>query len=540
MSAPSITTTLVPEGVLIATIDMPGRSMNVFSNDLMDSLESLLDQVAQRTEIRSVVITSGKAAFLAGADLEMVKGYTEMAVRASEVELHQTCGRLGRLFLRLQTLGKPFVAAINGLALGGGLELALACQERIVADGADVQLGLPEIKLGLLPGAGGTQRLPRYIGTAEAFVLLLKGDPVSAQRALELGLVNAVVRQDELLPRARSRAQELAEQYRTDPAHQSTRQPAQNPFDFTAGDVAIQIARHVGLTDADLTHYPAYRAIIDCVVGGWPKGIAAACEWEMQCFVQLIQNPVAGNMIRTLFLNRQRAAKLLPQARPSAPFPVAVLGPHEGAARRQLSGRGIAIVDPVELPQGGLLLTTDPTAARWANFVEVAWLRDSHQTLDAFDLDAGIWISDSSIHGRVVEVCVRKPGGAAAKSALQLAAALRATPLVTPGESLLQLLKGAYDASADRAGTDEQLLTVALAAAHAWSVGSVPDVALADTATVIAGYHPAYSGGPFTYLRQRHASDLRHAVACANAHRRLPIAIPPGFDGLCLSAAETG
>ena len=121
------------DGVLVATIDMPERSMNVFSAGLMDSLEGLLEEVGSRSDIRAVVLRSGKATFLAGADLEMVRRFTESARVDSPADLHKLCGILGRLFRRLETNGKPFVAALHGLALGGGLELALACHGRVAA-----------------------------------------------------------------------------------------------------------------------------------------------------------------------------------------------------------------------------------------------------------------------------------------------------------------------------------------------------------------------------------------------------------------------
>ena len=130
----NIRSSLGADGILLATIDMPGRSMNVFSGDLMNSLEQLLDQVASRPEIRAVVIASGKQAFLAGADLEMVQGYTERAQRASYQELHETCGRLGRLFRRLETTGKPFVAAIDGLVPISAKYPALAARRFEPAD----------------------------------------------------------------------------------------------------------------------------------------------------------------------------------------------------------------------------------------------------------------------------------------------------------------------------------------------------------------------------------------------------------------------
>jgi len=150
----NIKTVLGEDGVLLATIDMPGRSMNVFSFEMMDSLERLVDYVNSDDRIKAVVINSAKRAFIAGADLVMVRRFTEQAKTESHEVLADTCGRLGRIFRRLERSTKPYVTAVDGLALGGGLELCLACHARIVSDRRGVLLGLPEIKLGLLPGAG--------------------------------------------------------------------------------------------------------------------------------------------------------------------------------------------------------------------------------------------------------------------------------------------------------------------------------------------------------------------------------------------------
>lgn len=155
-----IQTQLEADGVLVATIDMPGRAMNVFSLDLMNTLDALMDEVDRNEAIHSVVLTSGKSTFLAGADLVMVKGFTERARTGSEDELFELCGRLGRQFVRLEASPKPWVAAVNGLAMGGGLELAMACRARLIANTPRTQISLPEVRWGLLPGAGGTQRMP--------------------------------------------------------------------------------------------------------------------------------------------------------------------------------------------------------------------------------------------------------------------------------------------------------------------------------------------------------------------------------------------
>lgn len=538
MANANIATVLGTDSILLATIDMPGRSMNVFSTDLMNSLEHLLDEVASRPEIRGVVITSGKEAFLAGADLEMVKGYTERAQQASDDELRETCGRLGRLFRRLETLGKPFVAAIDGLALGGGMELALACHERVATESATTQLGLPEIKLGLLPGAGGTQRLPRLIGTSTAFHLLLKGEPVSAQRALELGLIGAIVPTAALLATARERACELARQPSHAPWDHTQWQAPENPFDLSAADAPRAIARHVGLSDEEFTHYPAYRAIMDCVIGGWVKPIEEACRWEIDCFVRLIRDKAAGNMVRTLFLERQRAAKLLPRGKPPGALQVAIEGSGE-SARALLSGARIAIVERERLPKGGLLLLTNPASHKSTGLSAVAWLRGTSSSLATFKLGTGVWVSDLTPHGRVVEVCI--PGGDqhAADTALEIARALRATPLITQGESLLQRLETAQTASLRLPELEDQLLAIALAAAHAWAAGSVRDLGLADTAAVIAGFHPAHTGGPFTFIRQRVASDLRQRADRARAQHGELFAVPEGFDKLSAATSQS-
>ena len=197
------------DGVLLATIDMPGRTMNVFSSELMDALEALMDEVDTRTDVRSVVVTSGKPSFLAGADLVMVRGFTERATSATHDEMFALCGRLGRLFVRMEASEKPYVAAVNGTALGGGLELALACRERLVTDDARALLGVPEVRWGLLPGAGGTQRLPRLVGFEAAMPLLLSGRSIDPHAAVAMGLFAAAVPAGELIERARARAAQL-------------------------------------------------------------------------------------------------------------------------------------------------------------------------------------------------------------------------------------------------------------------------------------------------------------------------------------------
>lgn len=305
----NIQTELDAEGILVARIDMQGRTMNVFSRAMMDSLEALMAFVASEATVKGVVLTSGKSAFLAGADLDMIRVFTERAKVDAVPELNALFGHLGRLFRRLELSTKPYVAAINGLALGGGLEVAMACHARVVLDDEKaVQLGLPEIKLGLLPGAGGTQRLPRLIGIAKGLKMLLVGDPVGPAEALKLKLVDAVVPADQLIAKAKELAKAMPQPRAKWDRHGASFDAA--PYDFKSPTIIATIANDVGVSDYQLKHYPAFTAIINCVVGGWNLPLTQACDREMDIFVELMRDPVAGNMVRTLFLNRQKASKL--------------------------------------------------------------------------------------------------------------------------------------------------------------------------------------------------------------------------------------
>ena len=171
------------DGIALVTWDMPGRSMNVLTEGSLGDLAAIIERIATDEAIKGAVITSGKNAFCAGADLAMMQAMTrdyQKAVaakgeKAAVGELFEKLQEIQALYRRLETCGKPVVAAINGTALGGGFELTLACHRRIAADDPKLKLGLPESKVGLLPGAGGTQRLPRLIGASEALQLMLLG-----------------------------------------------------------------------------------------------------------------------------------------------------------------------------------------------------------------------------------------------------------------------------------------------------------------------------------------------------------------------------
>src|SRR5215470_4491263 len=202
---PNLTLTRGEDGVAVITWDMPGRSMNVMNDSSLGEFATAVDQALSDPETKGVVITSGKPAFIAGADLD----WLEALMASSETEemrirtLFDRIMDLHRLFRRIETAKKPFVAAINGTALGGGFEVCLACHRRIATDDPRALLGLPEAKIGLFPGIGGTQRYLRMLGALEALPLLLEGTYLSPAQALARSLVDEVAPTAELVARAK-------------------------------------------------------------------------------------------------------------------------------------------------------------------------------------------------------------------------------------------------------------------------------------------------------------------------------------------------
>ena len=183
------------DGIAVLTINRP-QKLNALNREVLGELGEALAECAQSTEIRGIIITgAGEKAFVAGADLAELGGL-------SAVELQEFSSFGQAVFQRLDSMGKPSLAAIHGYALGGGLELAMSCTLRIASENA--RMGLPEVKLGLIPGYGATQRLPRLVGPARALELLLTGETVEAAEAQRIGLVNHVVPQAELLEFSRS------------------------------------------------------------------------------------------------------------------------------------------------------------------------------------------------------------------------------------------------------------------------------------------------------------------------------------------------
>src|SRR5438309_5525104 len=199
------------DGIVLVTWDIPGRSMNVLDDTSTDELGAIVDQTTADAAVKGVVITSGKEAFSAGADLSMLEGMNKVFAEAREAKgeeaaqqlLFDESRKLSLTLRKIETSGKPWVAAINGLALGGAFELTLACHYRVAADNPKTRLGLPEVKVGLFPGGGGTQRVPRLVPPQDAMMILLKGDPVNIDKAKALNLIHAIVPATDLIKSAK-------------------------------------------------------------------------------------------------------------------------------------------------------------------------------------------------------------------------------------------------------------------------------------------------------------------------------------------------
>ena len=316
------------DGVAVLLFDTPKRPVNVLSGGMLEEAAPLMEEIEKDDAVVAVVLASGKPdSFIAGADLDDV-------VKMSEEEAEAVSRGAHAWLDRVEASRKPFVAAIHGAALGGGLEVALACRYRIASDHPKTVLALPEVMLGVLPAAGGTQRLPRLIGLQRALPMLLTGKRVRAAQAYRHGLVDALTSPGGLVETAVKAARALADGTL---APERDRQPlSEKPLLLPPlRSWAIGKAREAVMWKTRGL-YPAPLEILACVEKGLADGIEAGMEEEAVRFGKLVGSDGAKNLIR--LFDAMTALKKAPKG--DAPRPVTRLG----VLGAGLMGEGIAAV----------------------------------------------------------------------------------------------------------------------------------------------------------------------------------------------------
>jgi 3-hydroxyacyl-CoA dehydrogenase/enoyl-CoA hydratase/3-hydroxybutyryl-CoA epimerase len=342
------------DGIALVTWDIPGRSMNVLDAATTAELGEIVKQTSADPVIKGVVITSGKPAFSGGADLSMLEGlnrqYAELLAQKGEAVANQMLfdesRKFSLLFRSIETCGKPWAAAINGLALGGAFELTLACHYRVAADNPKTRLGLPEVKVGLFPGAGGTQRVARIVPPQDALQMLLKGEALDLARAKALKLIDAIVPAGELVSSAKAWIKAGGKAIA--PWDEKDFKLPGGPVYSKAGMMMFPAANAIYRRET-YDNYPAARAIMSCVYEGLQLPMDAALRVESRYFAQILRSKEAAAMIRSLFLSMQelnKGARRPPKVPPTKVTKLAVIGAgFMGASVGYVSARaGIDVV----------------------------------------------------------------------------------------------------------------------------------------------------------------------------------------------------
>ncbi len=288
-------TTTIESGIAVVSFDLPGEPVNKLNAGVKTELEALLNRLREDPATRAVVLISGKPdTFIAGADIE------EFTAIRNQTEAERLSFEGQETVSRLETFHKPIVAAINGACLGGGLEVALACHYRIATDHHKTVLGLPEVQLGLIPGAGGCQRLPRLIGARAALDMILTGKTERASKALRLGLVDEVVPRSILRQVAVSAADRLAREGL--PKRQQQAGLSGLVLDRTAaGRQLVYRGARKQLLKKTGGHYPAPLAALQAVQIGLEQGITAGLAEEHRAFGELAVGDVSRKLVQIFF-----------------------------------------------------------------------------------------------------------------------------------------------------------------------------------------------------------------------------------------------
>ena len=337
------------DGIVVATMDLPGRTMNVVGEALMAGIAAAAERLSL-ADAQGLILCSAKSDFCAGGDIDRMAAWTrpEQAFEASMA--------MKQVLRRLETLGKPVVAAINGHALGGGLEIALACHARFALDDARLKIGQPEVKLGLLPGGGGTVRLSRLLGIQQALQICGEGADLTPQKALGSGLLQGLAKdRDGLMALARAWIN----------ANPKARQPWDEPkFRFPGGDSRAPAVAQLWSIAPSIAaaksqgNYPAVQHIMSSIFEGGLLGLEAACEVESRYFAACAMSQVSKNMVGTLWFQLNALKK--GASRPAAPVPSKVK--KLGILGAGMMGAGIAYVSAKAGIEVVLLDTTQGAA----------------------------------------------------------------------------------------------------------------------------------------------------------------------------------
>ncbi|WEK57533.1 MAG: 3-hydroxyacyl-CoA dehydrogenase NAD-binding domain-containing protein [Candidatus Brevundimonas phytovorans] len=293
------------DGVALITFDVPGRSMNTLTSSVMAEIPQLVERIKTDDAIKGAVLTSGKTSgFCAGADLGDMAG--GMIGGASLQDAYDAGWKMNGALRALETCGKPVAAAINGLALGGGLELTLACHYRVVENDNRIQLGLPEIKVGLFPGGGGTQRLTRLIGVQPAMMAMTEGKSFRPNDAKGAGIVHEIAEKGQSVEAARTWIRNGGKAVQPWD-EKSFKLPGGGPYhpagiqNFLVGNAMIRKQTY--------GNYPAATNLMKAVYEGVQVPMDAALRIETRYFIKTLMTPQAQAMIRSLFLSKQELDK---------------------------------------------------------------------------------------------------------------------------------------------------------------------------------------------------------------------------------------
>ncbi len=341
----------IEQGVAILTLDVPGESVNIISRTVKDELRKAFDDLDRRTDVRAAVLLSGKDSFIAGADIEeFLQWKTAADAEAASREGHG-------LLDRLEHLRTPVVAAVHGACMGGGTEAILACAYRIATDHPKTVIALPEVQIGLLPGAGGTQRLPRTVGLQAALDMILTGKSIKARKAAQIGLVHELVHPASLRSIAIERALQLADGRipRNPPArHHSARNILldDNPVGRA---VVFRQAREQTLSRTK-GKYPAPLLALDAIAAGY-QGEERGYREEARLFGELAMTPECRELIFLFF------ATTALKKDPGTPEPVP---PPHSVAKLAILGAGFmgAGIASVAVQQGTVVRLKDASPER--------------------------------------------------------------------------------------------------------------------------------------------------------------------------------